>query len=383
MHVRPWTPRQLICRSYGADHSPVSNLFIFSEHYDLQLAKTIMGAVSNANNGLNDISNSPRVSGTYSLNFVGDWGGANFHRICSFLTQEFCDLAGKGSRTSILSLRDGGMDALDQLYEGAADLVIATPTGLLKQSCTGEGMFTRPMPNLRALATLPQKDRMVFALDPKYGIESFAELREQKPALRIATSTNDGTNFIGHVAGVFLEAHGLSPSVLASWGCKMITANRPDQCTALVESGEADALLQEAIMTPWWRDLIESDKLLPLPAEAKALERMQSVCGLQPTTIPAGFWTKLDNDLPTLDFSDFVVLVRDDLPFEVAYLLTWCLVEKRHIIEAQYKHMPPERSPLTYPLIPANMAKTPLLLHEGAEHYYVKAGHLQKPLNSS
>ena len=51
---------------------------------------------------------------------------------------------------------------------------------------------------------------MVLAIDPKFGIKSFEDLRQKKPALSIATSTNDGTNFIGHVTESFMQAHGIS-----------------------------------------------------------------------------------------------------------------------------------------------------------------------------
>ena len=44
---------------------------------------------------------------------------------------------------------------------------------------------------------------------------------------------------------------------------------------------------------------------------------------LSSNTIPAGFWTMLDADLPVLGFSGFVILVRDDLAEDIAYLLTW------------------------------------------------------------
>ena len=97
----------------------------------------------------------PKLSRFYTLKFVGDWGGANFYRICAWLTQEFCDRAGPGSRTSIWSLRDGGMDGLVQLNEGAADLAILTPAALMSKALTGEGLFKTAMPQLRAIGTLP------------------------------------------------------------------------------------------------------------------------------------------------------------------------------------------------------------------------------------
>ncbi|KAF7181815.1 hypothetical protein CNMCM7691_001112 [Aspergillus felis] len=327
-------------------------------------------------------SRGPRLERSIRLNFVGDWGMANFHRICSWLTQQFCDRAGRDSRIGIWNIRYGGIEAVLDVFRGEAQLAIATPAQMISTALTGQGIFAPygPMPSLRALGVLPQNDRMVLAIDPKYGIKSFEDLRQQRPALRIATSTNDGTNFIGFTAYAFMECHGITAEVLESWGGKYVTAHRPEQAIALVQAGEADALLQEAIMTPWWADIIENYKYDALPAEASALalfaEKYPNTAAQDPEPLPAGFWSTLAEPLHTLDFSDFVVLVRDDLPEDVAHLLTWCLVETRSAIEGQYKHLKPERSPLTYPLCPVKMARSPIPLHEGAKRYYQEAGHL-------
>ena len=74
-----------------------------------------------------------------------------------------------------------------------------------------------------------------------------------------------------------------------------------------------------------------------------------------------------------LDFSDFLILVRDDMPDDVAHLLTWCLVEQRAWIERQYRHLPPHRSPLSYPLVPERMGRTTVPLHPGAHRYFADA----------
>lgn len=315
----------------------------------------------------------PRLTLSYELHFIGDWGQANFHRICSWLTQQFCDRAGPESRTAIWSIRHGGIEAITKLADGEVDLAVATPAALMHSALEGKNIFNKAMPHLRALAVLPQNDRLVLALDPKYNIKTMADLRAQKPPMRLVTSTNDGTNFIGYVADKFLEAHQISEAEIESWGGKVLRAHRPDQCTALVESGEADALLQEAIMTPWWAQLVEGNRLSPLPAEPKALQLLHESINLGDNPLPAGFWANLSQDLPALNFSDFVILVRDDMPAEVAYLLTWCLVETRAAIESNYKHIPPSKSPLTYPLEPAKMLQTPVPLHLGARRYYVEA----------
>ncbi|KEF59191.1 uncharacterized protein A1O9_04035 [Exophiala aquamarina CBS 119918] len=318
----------------------------------------------------------PQLSRSYTLNFIGDWGQANFHRICGWLTQEFCNRAGPESRVATWSIRGGGIEALPLVHEGEAQLAITTPAAFMKKALTGEAIFQSSMPHLRALAVLPQNDKLVLAIDPKFGIRSFEQLRASKLALRIAASTDDGTNFIGYVTSKFMEAHGISKAELESWGGKYVTFQRPDSCLELVDRGEVDAVVQEAIMTPWWSKVVETNKVQPLPAEPAALGKLEQQLGLGMNPLLKGFWSNLETDLPALDFSDFVIVVRDDLPDEVAYLLTWCLVETRNRIEAQYKHIPPEKSPLNYPLDPKKMAKTSLPLHRGAEQYYVKHGHL-------
>lgn len=270
------------------------------------------------------------------------------------------------------------MEALQQVHDGEAQLCIATPAKLMKSASTGEGIFvaTGPMPGLRCLATLPQRDRMMLAIDPKFGISTFEELRQAKLPLRIATSSDDGSNFIGHVAMKLMAAHGIDQQTLESWGGSYIFTTRPEQAIANVENGNADAVLQEAIMTPWWAAIMEQCKFVPIPAEPEAVASLSTQVGFEPATIRAGFWKGHDNEIPVVDFSDFIVVVRDDLPEDIAYLLTWCITETKHQIERQYIHLDPERSPLSYPLDPKKMADTPLPLHPGAERYYKGAGHL-------
>lgn len=131
-------------------------------------------------------------------------------------------------------------------------------------------------------------------------------------------------------------------------------------------------------MTPWWRQLMEEQQLVPIPAEADAMESLVGQPGFRPASIRAGFWDAESNAerIPALDFSDFLVVVRDDMPDDVAHLLTWCLVETKNNIESQYKHLDPERSPLTYPLDGAAMAKPSIPLHPAAERYYREARYL-------
>lgn len=317
----------------------------------------------------------PSIERSLTLNFIGDWGQANFHRICGWLTQEFCDRAGPRSRVATWSIRHGGFEALELVHAGEAQMCVATPAMLLPDALTGKGIFAgKPMPSLRAIAVLPQNDRLVMAIDPKFGVTSFAELREKKPPLRIAASVDDGTNFIGYVTQRYMEAHGIDEATLKSWGGEYVTAHRPEQSLFRMRDGSVDAVIQEAIMTPWWVDAMRIRSAVALPAEEGALQRLEAQHGYRRNELPAGFWESLTSPLPTLDFSDFALVVRDDLPDDIAHLLTWCVVETRDALERQYRHIPPERSPLSYPLQPKKLLQTPLPLHPGAARYYSEAG---------
>jgi TRAP-type uncharacterized transport system substrate-binding protein len=321
----------------------------------------------------------PHITRSIRLNFMGDWGQANFHRICSWLCQEICDRAGPKTRIAILNTFSGGIDMPNAVIDGEVDLCLATPAGLLRSAMTGRGIFgARALVDLRALAVLPQRDRMVFALDPKWGIHTFADLRRERPPITIATAPDDGMSFIGYVAARYMEAHGIGADTLKSWGGSYVVDPRPEQALNRMEQGQVDGVLQEAIMSTWWQSMMHKRGAIALPAELSALETLHQTCGLEAVTIPAGFLPGCVEPLPALDFADFVVLVRSDMAEDIAHLITWCLVETREAIERQYRHIPADRSPLTYPLDPVQMSRVPIPMHPGASEYFMQAGISQR-----
>lgn len=309
----------------------------------------------------------PRLSRSYFLTFMGDWGGANLHKICCWLTEEFCRRAGPKTRTAIWSMADD--DAVTLLQDGAIDLCITTPTMLLPARVAGEGLYAgKAAPNIRGLVVIPQNDSIALALAPELGIRTFEELRAKRPPLRIATSPKDAP--IGYVGRLLLAAHGVSEDVLRSWGGSFVEDEHPFDTLDRAVRGDADAVLTEAVMTPGWVRFIEGRNAVPLPVEASAVAALCGTHGFRRNEIPAGYWKTLAAPLPTLDFSDFLVLVRDDMPEEVAHLLTWCAVESRGEFERQFLSMPVNRSPVTYPLEPAKMAQSAIPLHPGAARYF-------------
>ena len=318
----------------------------------------------------------PWIERSLNLRFIGDWGRANFHKICSWLCCEIADRSGPRTRIAILNTEHGGWDAMQAVFDGEAEMCVVTPTCALPPALTGQGLFAgNPMPSLRAIATIPQDDRMLLAIDPSFGVRTMAELRDKRPPIRLATSWDNGYNLIGYAAAKFLAAHGLNEETIRSWGGEVIYSERPEQSLERAWSGRANAVLQEAIMMPWWRKVIEAGMVV-VPAEGQALKRLEQDLGWPSRLLEANYFEGQSESMDAMDFSDFLLVVRADLPEDVAYLLTWCLVERRAVLEAQFSHVPSKWSPVNYPFDPRKMAQTSLPLHPGAARFYRENGHL-------
>lgn len=318
----------------------------------------------------------PHLTRSITLHFYGDWGQANLHRVCGWLAQEVGARCGPHSRFAIWN-GHGGTDAVRAVGRGQVDVALSTPAAFVTMALDGRGPYVdEALPHLRALGSVPQTDRLVLAVDAKRGIHSFTELRERRTPLRIATSPDDGIGHIGLAVQRIMTLEGVPRAALASWGGGYLEAEHPLPCITRAREGQADAVFHEAIMTPWWQELANSRDLTFIPIDAPVLDQLEREYSWPRAVLPAGYFRGLDTALETLDFSDFLVMVRADMPEDVAYLLTWCLSETRAALEAQYRHIPPERSPVTYPLDPAKMARTPIPLHPGAVRYYSEHGYL-------
>ncbi len=322
------------------------------------------------------MSSGPSLKRSITLHLMGDWGQANLHRVCGWLMQEVGDRSGPHSRFATWNGR-GGVDSVKAVGRGMVDLALTTPAAFARMAVDGRGPYAgEPYPFLRALGTVPQRDRLVLAIHAAKNIHSFDDLRQQWPPLRIATSTHDGINNIGLAAHKIME---LAEIAVESWGGRFVEAERPDACIEFMKRGEADAVFQEAIMTPWWRELSERVDLTFVPVERRVLDRLEHDYGWPSAVLPAGYFRNLTSPLETLDFSDFLILVREDMPDDVAELLAYCIAETSSALEIQYRHIPPERSPVTYPLVAAQMARTALPLHPAAARYYASKGYIENP----
>ena len=318
----------------------------------------------------------PRIDRKITVQLMGDWGVANLHRICGWLMAEMRWRSASGSRFATWS-GTGGTESLKAVLDGTVDASFFVPASFVKTAWEGKGIFpSEQTRRLRAIGTLPQDDRLVIAIDSKLAIRSLAEFRQRKPAIAIALAFDDGDNMVGYATNRLLDAAGISREIIQSWGGSLVEGEGPWDTISLATNGKADALIFEAVMTPYWRDLLAKRDMTFLPIDDDVLNRLESEYTWPRGTVSQSRFKGLPAPFETLDFSDFLLVCREDLDEDIAYLMAWCACETREVIERQYKHLAPENSPLTYPLVPEKIAKTSIPLHPGAERYYRAAGHI-------
>lgn len=311
----------------------------------------------------------PVLSAPLSLRIKADWGQANLTRIAGWLNQEIGDRAPAGSEFSIHAGR-GGADAVAALAEGKVDIALATPTAAARLLHDGTGpRASVPAPWLRALGVIGQDDKLVLAVDASLPVFEVSDLANVASELVIGTSADDGVNAIGLAAHHALRLGGADPEQLVRDGARFVYDERPFPVVGAFATGTVNVVIQEAIMMPVWQRIAEKRPVRYLEWGDDVLNGFADF-GWPSAVVKKGYLPGLEKDLLTLDFADFVLLCREDLDPEVAYLATWCMLKTRRALEGQYQHIPQDRTPLSYPLDPSKMRQTPVPLHDSARQAY-------------
>ncbi len=314
----------------------------------------------------------PRVN----FKIVADWGNANFHAIAGWLAAHLRWQSAPESEFWVKTGTGYG-DNIEALVSGEVDLSITTPYDVTPEwARAGTHFFAGKgaAPAIRSLGWLPQNDRLVFAIRADTGITSFKDLRDKKFPLKLASGFRTPDNLMMWAIDRVLEEHGVE---VEGWGGEWLEHDFPRICVPFVTNGQANAVINEAIVVPQWRELVEKVPMRFLPFEPKALDALSTKYGLRPGVLPKGT-LRVSEDVPCLDWSNWAILVREEMDEALAYRLTSIMVEQRSELEARYRHNPPETAAMTYPINPHAMWKgTGAPLHPGAERYYREHGYMK------
>lgn len=282
---------------------------------------------------------------------------------------------GKSSTISITTMDPGvgSMESPRMVGEGRFDIGVTTPGWFGTLAYEGRHPFTSPQP-IRGLALLPHDDRMVFVVRKDTGITSIRQIVEERRPLRYSIPLSD-THPAIFGADEVLAAYGSSRAEIDSWGGRRLRDRPRFQIRedAKPVADDWEAVFDEAIMTPRWKNLTKQYDVRFLPVEEAVLQQLETR-GLKRAVIEKERFPQLTEDVPTIDFSGWLIHCRASLPDEVAYLVAKVIDENR---DAFAQRIPPH-SGLTSSIDPAKFAgRMPIPLHPGAERYYREHGYVK------
>jgi TRAP-type uncharacterized transport system substrate-binding protein len=316
--------------------------------------------------------------------------GSNWLKVGSMLalglTGYYSPLA-DGSTVSVHTGHTGKMclDGPELVDAGKYHFGMTTPPWLLRCAAEGRGAFgfgERPL-RLKSVGALPHCDQLALAVRADLGITSIRQLIEEKVPLRISTAPTH----LGHPTGWVLDAvfaeYGIEIEDFEKWGGAVIYNDRQpnflekvpvgnrDRVSAM-KSGELNAVFDEAIMTPAWKEIADNVDLTFLPIDQDVLDAVDRKYGMRSTILPNGRLRGVVRDVPTIDFSQWIIYCREDLPDRLVYLLLEGMEQQRRQIESLFQ---PGQG-LTSEIDLAQMWKgLELALHPGAESFYREKGY--------
>ena len=274
-----------------------------------------------------------------------------------------------------LSFATGSFREISAVAEGKFSLAWVNPSVLLTMAYRGKGPFRKRLP-LRTLAVFPSYDVMGFAVHESTGITSLSQIKKErfplKLSTRLVTPSALRENSTMFTVAAVMRAAGFTFAELRKWGGKIHLASRPSDPArrASIEKGTVNAIFDEGIKS-WARTALENGFRF-LPVEGAVLKNLVAM-GYRPTVMSKSRFPGMAEDITTIDFSGWPMIVRADMPDEAAYAICEAIEKRKEVIPTDnYK-------PLEIAQLFANDEEAPydVPLHPGAERFYREKGYLK------
>jgi len=313
--------------------------------------------------------NQQEMNLTFRSDIVWPWG-LFFAELAEFLSGELTNL-----RKVRIDLVLGDFLTPQAVANKDADVGFVTPPACVTMAYRGIGPFTKKMENLRAIGSLPHDDRMMWAVPAESKIHGIKDMKNHP--LRLVIPDKDFP--VRFAVDRVLDAYGMSVDDLKHHGWQIIEESHCLKIPTFVIEGKADALVHEGRKTPAWLELGRKRLMRYLPIDEPILRDLERTYGYRKAVLSKGMFPGIEGDVPCVDFSDWLLFTREDMPDEFIYLLTKLFVEKRErLFEFHFRNIPIEACNLTCPIDPKQVWKNvgEIPIHKGAERYYKEHGYM-------
>lgn len=264
-----------------------------------------------------------------------------------------------------------------EVSRGSLVFGMTTPSVAARMATEGTRPFERPYPGLRAIASYPHVDYLVLAVDEELGVSTLDEIVERRLPLRLVTGRRSGDGIpdvLTFAVSEILKAYGLTFDLIEAWGGTVEFGGPTHVGGRLLLDGRADALFQEAQMSPIWAEIAAARRLRVLPIRDDVRAHMLGEYGFERAEVPAGHPSGATEATPTIDFSGWLLVCRDDLADGTAYAVARACDETRPLVEDDQR----ERHEIEIPIDPAYLfGRTAIPLHDGARAYAEEKGYLE------
>ena len=241
--------------------------------------------------------------------------------------------------------------SITDVVEGRIDIAIVNPATAASAGLHHAGLDTSV---LAAIATIPSYDQLGIAVHARAGVVRLEELAEVKPPLRLALRPQRDHAVQGFIADA-LAAVGVALDDIVEWGGALLPDPGLPHEPGLVLSGDADAVADEGVYN--WGRLVLGRGMRFLSFGEHSLTQLES-WGYRRGALTMERFPELDTDIPTLDFSGFLLYTRADAPDElVEGFCAALLAERENIAWQGGSSLPLERmvvdaidAPLAVPL---------------------------------
>ncbi|MCY4488546.1 MAG: hypothetical protein OXF11_15750 [Deltaproteobacteria bacterium] len=274
-----------------------------------------------------------------------------------------------------LSFAADSFRELKMLADGKISMAWINPSASVTLAYKGKGPLEGRMP-LRTIAVFPSWDAMGFAVHESTGITSLKQIVRERIPLRLSTGPTGKRSLVdtpvAYTVASVLQAAGMSIADIRKWGGRIQSVTRPSHPDrrAAIENGKVNAVFDEGIKS--WGQTAVDNGFRYLSIDGPVLRRLKAM-GYREAVLPKNHFKGMTEDVTTVDFSGWPMVVRKDMPDEVAYALCEAL-------ELRRKTIPTDNfKPLSVAQLCANDEEAPydVPLHPGAKRFYRERGYLE------